>query len=81
MKLQGEQGNGSEWEGSLHFSRKWGHMHRLVALVKLLWLPVCTLCEGQGFLSAESRLGILLLVTQKEKPLLVVAEVGAGVAL
>lgn len=56
-------------------------MHRLVALVKLLWLPVCTLCEGQGFLSAESWLGILLLVTQKEKPLVVVAEVGAGVAL
>lgn len=57
------------------------HMHRLVALVKPLWSPVCTLCEGQGFLSAESWLGILLLVTQKEKPLVVVAEVGAGVAL
>ena len=34
------------------------------------------LWEGQGFLSAESRLDILLLVTQKEEPLVAVAEVG-----
>ena len=46
VKLQGEEDNESEWEGSLHFSRTsgthpQGHMHRLVLLLKLLWLPVC----------------------------------------